>query len=114
MTAAGMEGGESEAAPAMQAAGAFAIPDDHPCLPGHFPGRPVVPGALLLDRALALVLDLLPGQRLAGIASAKFTRPVLPRQRVEVAWRQAAPGRVAFRCTVAGDGVAQGVALIHP
>jgi 3-hydroxyacyl-[acyl-carrier-protein] dehydratase len=28
------------------------IASDHPALAGHFPGQPIVPGALLLDEAL--------------------------------------------------------------
>lgn len=30
----------------------FRVEADHPSLPGHFPGHPVVPGVLLLDHVL--------------------------------------------------------------
>jgi 3-hydroxymyristoyl/3-hydroxydecanoyl-(acyl carrier protein) dehydratase len=30
------------------------IPVDHPCFPGHFPGQPILPGVLLLQRVMAL------------------------------------------------------------
>ena len=38
---------------ARDAVGSFTIPADHPTLPGHFPGRPVVPGVVLLDEVMA-------------------------------------------------------------
>jgi 3-hydroxyacyl-[acyl-carrier-protein] dehydratase len=55
------------------------IPVDHPAFAGHFPGAPILPGALLLDEALAVVasdlgLDLLEWQ----VAAAKFSGPVRP------------------------------------
>jgi 3-hydroxymyristoyl/3-hydroxydecanoyl-(acyl carrier protein) dehydratase len=30
------------------------IPLEHPCFPGHFPGMPILPGVLLLDRVMSL------------------------------------------------------------
>ena len=33
----------------------FEIPHDDPCLAGHFPGRPLVPGVVLLERVLAAI-----------------------------------------------------------
>lgn len=56
---------------------------DHPALPGHFPGRPVVPGVLLLDR-VAAALGRWRGQRVAALAQVKFLRPLLPEQEAEL------------------------------
>src|SRR5690606_11438064 len=58
----------------------FVINPDHPSLPGHFPGRPVVPGVVLLDHVLALLERRHP--ELAGVAlrlpQVKFLQPLLP------------------------------------
>ena len=56
----------------------FVIGHDHPSLPGHFPGRPVVPGVVVLDRVLAALERAhgpLPPLRLP---QAKFLQPLLP------------------------------------
>ncbi len=67
---------------------AFRVDPGHPCLAGHFPGRPVVPGVVLLDEALASCLPA--GARLASIQQAKFLAPVLPGALVEVTCSAAA------------------------
>ncbi|HEY2395028.1 MAG TPA: hydroxymyristoyl-ACP dehydratase [Rudaea sp.] len=55
------------------------IAREHPALPGHFPGQPVVPGVMLLDW-VAAALGRWRGQRIAGLAQVKFLRPLLPGQ----------------------------------
>ena len=48
------------------------IAADHPALPGHFPGNPIVPGVVVLDE----VLSALPGRM--DIPWAKFHAPLRP------------------------------------
>lgn len=91
----------------MRPVGGFRIADDHPSLPGHFPGRPVVPGVILLDAAFALILAQRPGRGVVGVPSAKFTRPVRPGQDVQVLCDDG-PDRIAFACTVEGEPVLRG------
>ncbi len=51
----------------------FTVMADHPCLPGHFPDRPIVPGVVLLDMIFA-ELGLAP----TALAAVRFMRPVRP------------------------------------
>ncbi len=78
---------------------------DHPCLPGHFPGRPVVPAVLLLERVAEALRARLGPLRILGVASAKFLRPVLPGERIEIRI-QVETGSARFRCLVPGESSA--------
>ncbi|MFC3550690.1 hypothetical protein ACFOLC_06625 [Lysobacter cavernae] len=62
----------------------FVIPADHPCLPGHFPGRPLVPGVVLLERVVEAIEAQhgpLPAMRLPQV---KFVQPLLPGQTAQI------------------------------
>ncbi|MDP5239240.1 hypothetical protein Q9Q94_06850 [Uliginosibacterium sp. 31-16] len=52
------------------------IAADHPAFAGHFPGRPIVPGVVLLDQAQLLIEAT--GHQVSGLAMAKFLSPVGP------------------------------------
>lgn len=59
------------------------IGSNHPALPGHFPGNPVVPGVVLLDRVAAALENAALG-RLARIGAVKFLSPLRPEQDAEL------------------------------
>ena len=63
----------------------FAIEASHPALPGHFPGLPVVPGVVLIDRIIDAAARLL-GARVyvLSIQQVKFLRPLLPGETADV------------------------------
>ncbi len=58
---------------------ALRIAPDHPAFAGHFPGRPIVPGVLLLDSA-ALALESAAGLATRGLPAVKFLSPAQPGQ----------------------------------
>jgi len=93
--------------------GQFEVPPDHPALPGHFPGHPVVPGVVLLDETFALILAAHPGRTLAGLQTVKFTAPVGPGQPVDVAW-EPAHDSIDFACTSGNIPVLHGRARLAP
>lgn len=88
---------------------------NHPCGAGHFPGNPIIPGALLLDEVLARI-----GANLAingaawHVKSAKFPLPVRPGDVVHINYTQAPNGEIRFACTVSGNNVLSGIASNHP
>lgn len=72
-----------------------------------------MPGVLVLDAALGLVLAHLPGRALAGVASAKFLRPILPEQEIAVRCLRIADERIGFQCDVEGTVALRGTALLR-
>ena len=92
----------------MQPPLVFSIPHDHPSLAGHFPRRPIVPGVVILDGAIALMLRDRPASRVASLDDVKFLAPILPGSEVTVAFRESAPNRIQFVCAVAGRSVLHG------
>ena len=61
----------------------FCVPATHPALPGHFPGRPVVPGVVLLDQVAALI-ERACAAPIGSLPQVKFLRPLLPGQEAEL------------------------------
>ncbi|MDN5938892.1 MAG: hypothetical protein L0H83_09535 [Salinisphaera sp.] len=85
----------------------FRIAADHPCLPGHFPGDPIVPAVIVLERVIeAIAAD--SGHRVVGIPRCKFTRPLRPDQWCTVEWTAQADA-MRFTCSNAGGTVARGL-----
>jgi hypothetical protein len=72
---------------------------DHPAGPGHFPGNPIVPGAVLLDE---LVAALFPDGWSGKVEAAKFHHPVRPGDTVAVTRRTEADV-TRFECHLADN-----------
>jgi acyl-CoA synthetase (AMP-forming)/AMP-acid ligase II len=80
------------------------VPKNLGCFSGHFPGRPVVPGALQIDWVMDVVAELLDEPpRVAELESLKFPAPLGPGQAFRIHVRNIAKNRIDF--TISGEGV---------
>lgn len=72
------------------------IPPEHPALAGHFPGNPVVPGVVVLERVAAACK----AWRRTSVATldAKFVQPLRPGEAATI-MLQAEGARVRFEVT---------------
>ena len=79
----------------------WTVPTDHPAFAGHFPGRPIVPGVVLLDRVLMLIAEATGhAPEALTLRSVKFLSPVLPGETVVFSHRVAASGAIVFEISV--------------
>ncbi|HTI94907.1 MAG TPA: hydroxymyristoyl-ACP dehydratase [Rudaea sp.] len=81
----------------------FHIAASHPALPGHFPGDPIVPGVVLLERVVAAVERAF-AANVAGLPQVKFLRPLRPGEDAEL--------RIERSGTSAKFSIARGQELI--
>ena len=71
-----------------------------------------MPGVVILDEAVALILRDRPADRPAGLDDVKLLAPVLPGDAVTVTCGESVPGRLVFTCVVAGRTVLRGRLLL--
>lgn len=94
----------------MQAAEfVWTVPADHPAFPGHFPGRPIVPGVVLLDQAILFAESLLgTGAGHWQVGTAKFLSPVGPAETLVFSLQPTPRGALAFTVRSGARDVASG------
>ena len=93
----------------------FFIAADHPAFAGHFPGRPIVPGVVLLDHALHAIAAATGLPVEAGeLSQAKFLSPVGPASELSVRFDATATGSIRFEVLQAERRVASGVVAPRP
>jgi len=83
---------------------------DHPTAAGHFPGNPIIPGALLLAEVLRAVAQA-EGMALSAcnVKAAKFLHPARPGDDVEIEYKVSPQNVIDFSCAVGTVKVLSGV-----
>ena len=76
---------------------------DHPTAAGHFPGNPIIPGALVLDAVLEAVTGTASVVQACEIRAVKFLRPVRPGDRLRIEWHEER-GETRFQCVLVEAG----------
>lgn len=78
---------------------------NHPAAQGHFPGNPIIPGAVLLSTALTAVTSALQHDfAQCRVSSAKFPSPARPGDCVDVEYT-VTDARLVLTCSVASRTV---------
>ncbi len=77
------------------------LPAEHPSAAGHFPGNPIIPGAVLLDEILAAI-ERAQGRRAmpCAVKWVKFLRPVRPGDEFALEIIATPGGDTRFRCWI--------------
>jgi len=91
------------------------IASDHPAFAGHFPGSPIVPGAILLDEAMfAIAAATSVAHR--RVSWVKFLRPVRPADPLLIRHAIDANGSIRFEILSGTDRVVRGnlLAVVPP
>ncbi|MSR23494.1 MAG: 3-hydroxylacyl-ACP dehydratase [Nitrospiraceae bacterium] len=82
---------------------------DHPSLAGHFPGRPVVPGVVMLGEIMEAVRQSVKRNIVfIGMPTAKFLSPLAPGERLVILLEQNNGYGIDFICQVGSRLVATG------
>ena len=83
----------------------LSIAAQHPSLPGHFPGNPIVPGVVILSRVFDALEREHPEWEIAGIKKLKFLQPLLPDQEFAVQSAQVKNNGLRFSCIFTASGI---------
>src|SRR5919201_135094 len=83
---------------------------DHPSLPGHFPGAPLVPGVIILDEVLEALIEWRENSQLIGIRIVKFLAPLMPEQpfTISLSAKNESAGELDFCCRVEDCVIVEG------
>lgn len=81
----------------------FTVEADWPCVQGHFPGAPIVPGAYLLSLIHQAFRQRYPRARVPQFGKVKFQGAVVPGDSVTILWDETRWPKGRVQLNVAGE-----------
>ncbi|MCK4710565.1 MAG: hypothetical protein KAU21_18265 [Gammaproteobacteria bacterium] len=90
----------------------YSIPVDHASLAGHFPGNPVIPGVVILQKVLRTITLEKPSTHYK-IVMAKFLQPLIPPATLTVYLSASSENRINFKAMVDKDVISNGIIEIN-
>ena len=91
------------------------ISADHPSLPGHFPGTPIVPAVVILDEISAAMTEWQRDCQITEITTMKFLAPLKPDQKFVISLsreNQNAP-EIDVTCRTENEVIVRGRLLVR-
>lgn len=89
------------------------IDADHPCLPGHFAGNPLVPGVLILQEAVDFLEREVDSSIVSKVVQVKFVSTLLAGQPCCIEFGLARDQSVKFECWTGDRLVAAGLLSVE-
>lgn len=74
------------------------IKTTHPCLAGHFPDKPIVPGSLILEQVVKTLVEQYPEHHICEFSYIKFLIPLDPETEFIISWQQLNDDNINFTC----------------
>lgn len=91
------------------------ISSEHPALPGHFPGRPIVPGVVILEQVRLQCAENFPDLTVSGIKKLKFLQLLKPDCAFSVQFSEPKNNGIRFSClTPENELLAEGHLSLAP
>lgn len=90
----------------------FELGEQDPCVQGHFPSAPVVPGAWLLAKMDLCFRAAFPEHRICGFSKVKFPAPLVPGELAQLRCDYQGGGKARLQVSVGGRVVVQANATV--
>ena len=76
----------------------FIVNSSHPSISGHFPGNPIVPGAVIIENVIKVFSRSNDSREITSLSTVKFIKPIEVNQKVDVNFLSISTELISFEC----------------